>query len=367
MGERGTSSASDASSRAFIGGRSTGCAGRFEPVSAGDFLRMLLRWQRVEEPVSGAPGLHMVVEMLSGFEAPAGVWESDLLGARASSYEPAWLDSLCLSGRLVWGRVGRPTQVRGGSVRSTPIALLPREAFETWQHGSAASDPLAPGGDGGRVAAALEARGPAFFHDLQRATGLLGAQLEQALAELVRQGRVTSDSFVGVRALLHHAKDPHRRRRGRRLGEASIEAAGRWSLLPDTSRSGEASDAHVEAVARGLLRRWGVVMRRLVDREGPLPPWRDLLTVYRRLEARGEIRGGRFVAGLTGEQYALPEAVEMLRAVRRGGGGERSAELVVLSACDPLNLLGILTPDSARPVARVEPHRAPGRVARGGA
>ena len=323
-----------------------------EPVSTGDFMRMLLRWQRLEEPVSGPQGLQMALEMLSGFEAPAGVWESDLLAVRASSYDPAWLDTLCLSGRLVWARLGCAAGARGGSVRTTPIAIVSRDGFDVWQR-KAVEEDLTPEGDGARVVRALETRGPAFFGDLQRTTGLLRSQVEDALGDLVRRGRVTSDSFVGMRALLESAKSGasrgrgHGRARARRLGDFSVEAAGRWSLLPLPGEPGarESADAHVEAIARALLKRWGVVMRRLVDREGPLPPWRDLLVVYRRLEARGEVRGGRFVAGPTGEQYALPEAVEMLRAIRRGARDRAEDErVVVISACDPLNLVGLLTP-----------------------
>jgi len=238
-------------------------------------------------------------------------------------------------------------------VRKTQVEIFSREVFVTWRRDAAARDDEgadAPDSDADRVVQALVARGPAFFGDLQRSSGLLRSQVEEALADLVRQGRVTSDSFVGMRALLTSAKDAagrgsaRRSTRGRRVGDFSLEAAGRWSLLAREERNVEQADARVEAIARALLKRWGVVMRRIVDREGPLPPWRDLLVVYRRLEARGEIRGGRFVAGLTGEQYALPEAVEMLRAMRRSGPGEGRDRIVVVSACDPLNLVGLLTP-----------------------
>ncbi len=329
-----------------------------EPVAAGDFLRMLSRWQRVEEPVSGPQGLQMALEMLSGFEAPAGVWEGDLLAARASSYDPAWLDTLCLSGRLLWGRLeAQELRARGGSVRTTPITIVSRAGFEMWRREAEPGDGEgpAPGGNSERVVTALRVAGPAFYGDLQRTTGLLRAELEQALADLVRRGCVTSDSFVGMRALLQPARDttgrggPRGRARGRRLGDFGIEAAGRWSLLPREARAPEHAETRTEAIARALLRRWGVVMRRLVDREGALPPWRDLLVVYRRLEARGEIRGGRFVAGMTGEQYALPEAVEMLRAARRGAQAHEKAPIVVISACDPLNLVGLITPGDRVP------------------
>jgi ATP-dependent Lhr-like helicase len=308
-----------------------------EPVTTGDFMRMLLRWQRIEEPVSGVTGLQMVLEMLSGFEAPAGVWESDLLAARASGYDPGWLDMLCLSGRLVWGRLEATPRARGAGVRSTPIAIASRDAFAKWQ---CPNEEALAIGEADRLLTVLAARGPAFFGDLLRTTGLLRGQLESALGDLVRQGRVTADSFAGLRALLRTAKSAQRtlRSRGQNM---SLEAAGRWSLLPSEASAPDGEGDRVEVIARALLKRWGVVMRRIIDREGTLPPWRDLLVVYRRLEARGEIRGGRFVAGLLGEQYALPEAVEMLRAIRRGPSDE---SIVVVSACDPLNLVGLLTP-----------------------
>jgi ATP-dependent Lhr-like helicase len=181
----------------------------------------------------------------------------------------------------------------------------------------------------------LRRSGASFFDDIVRETGLLPTQTQEALGELVSLGLVTADGFTGLRALL--APDAKRQRRGRRAVAAySMEAAGRWTVLP------EAPEEHdVESVAWALLRRWGVVFRRVLDREGDLPPWYSLLRVYRRLEARGLIRGGRFVAGFAGEQYALPEAVTALRKARRQ---TRTGELVSISAADPLNLVGILTP-----------------------
>jgi ATP-dependent Lhr-like helicase len=329
-----------------------------EPVSAGDFLRMLQRWQRVAEPIAGAEGLEMVLGILQGFEAPAGAWESEILLVRASSYDPSWLDMLGLSGRVVWGRLGAQ-EARGGSVRTSPMAIVSRDGWDVWHRTpDGPADGTEPG-EGGRVLSFLEQRGPGFFGEILRGTGLVRSQLEQALGELARRGRVTSDSFAGLRALLLGSKDATRgRARGRRLGDYSLEAAGRWSLLRSRTPGPAYDEARVEAIARALLKRWGVVMRRIIDREGALPPWRDLLVVYRRLEARGEIRGGRFVAGLTGEQYALPEAVELLRSTRRIPAGD---EIVVVSAADPLNLVGILTPGT-----RVASHAGSRIALRGG-
>ncbi|MGH9640219.1 MAG: Lhr family helicase, partial [Bryobacteraceae bacterium] len=205
---------------------------------------------------------------------------------------------------------------------------------------------LSPGANA--VCAALKSRGALFFTDLVHATGLLRTQLETALAELAACGLVTADSFAGLRALITPLakRAPltrsfrYRLRRGQAAG---VDEAGRWSLLEtniEADSYGSKADALVH-VATVLLRRYGVVFRKVLEREGGLPPWRELLYVYRRLEARGEVRGGRFVDGFAGEQFALPEAVAALREVRRR---EKTGELVSISAADPLNLVGIITP-----------------------
>jgi ATP-dependent Lhr-like helicase len=190
------------------------------------------------------------------------------------------------------------------------------------------------------VLARLEERGASFHTDLLDGTGLLRAQLEEALGELVAWGLVTADGFTGIRALLV----PQDRRPGgrRRSPSYSLEEAGRWTLLRRPLAAGDSLPPEdLEAIARTLLRRYGVVFRRLAERESALPPWRQLLRVYHRMEARGEIRGGRFVAGFSGEQFALPEAVGTLRESRREGGG---TDLLSLSASDPLNLIGLIVP-----------------------
>jgi ATP-dependent Lhr-like helicase len=195
----------------------------------------------------------------------------------------------------------------------------------------------------------LEARGASFFDDIVHGTRLLRTEVEQALAELVSSGLVTSDSFAGLRALLVPAAVRSRTQRRGRAGQIlGMESAGRWSVLSPSREppTGGAESEDVELVARALLRRYGVVFRKIIERETALPPWRDLLRTYRRLEARGDLRGGRFVAGFSGEQYALPEAVESLRSVRRS---ERKGVLVSLSAGDPLNLVGIVTPGERIP------------------
>ncbi len=295
-----------------------------EPVTAADFTRFLLHWQHVAvgEQLKGAEGLAAIVEQLEGFELAAAAWEHDVLPARVSDYGAEQIDRLCLSGRVAWGRL---TPGDGKSpLRSSPIALMLR------QHVLAAGESEAPvSAEARSVREALKNRGALFFNELVAATGLLPTLVERGLAELVSAGLVTADSFSGLRALLA----PQHKRNG------LVQGAGRWALSPLHNFSDG------EAIARGLLKRYGVVFRALLQRES-LPPWRDLVKLYRRLEARGEIRGGRFVAGFGGEQFAAADAVGRLRAVRKLEKGE---ELVALSGADPLNLVGILTPDGRVP------------------
>ena len=320
-----------------------------EPVSAADFMRFLCRWQRAapEARAEGPEGLAAVLELLDGYEVPAGAWESDVLPARLGEYDPLWLDGLCLSGEIAWGRLspaGPSNGHKSGPIRTTPIALFRRERGAVWQALTAQPDPAAlPLSHSGRaVLDVLDDRGASFFGDLVNATGLLRTEVEKGLGELVAWGLVTSDSFAGLRALLvpSDRRRPIRgfRRRGR-IAPFGVETAGRWSRVRPGSPLPE--DQIAVAIAWQLLRRYGVVFRRLVARETLLAPWRDILRVYRRLEARGEIRGGRFVGGFSGEQYALAEAVGLLRAVRRENA---KGELVTVSGADPLNLVGIITP-----------------------
>jgi len=322
-----------------------------EPVSAADFMRFLLRWQRVtpDTRAEGPEGLAAVLDLLDGYEVPAGSWESDVLPARLGEYDPLWLDGLCLSGEIAWGRVSPVANGNGhksGPIRTTPIALFRRERGAVWRSLTMQHDPTAlPLTHAGRALLdVLDQRGASFFGDLVNATGLLRTEVEKGLGELVAWGLVTSDSFAGLRALLVPS-DRRRplgvvglRRRGK-IAPFGVETAGRWSLVRPSNPIPD--EAVAEAVAWQLLRCYGVVFRRLVARETLLTPWRDVLRVYRRLEARGEIRGGRFVGGFSGEQYALPEAVGSLRSVRRQ---EPSGELVAVSGADPLNLVGIITP-----------------------
>ena len=328
-----------------------------EPVEPREMLRFLLDWQRAAPSarMEGPDAVAAVLTQLEGFEAPAGAWETEILPTRINEYDPAWLDEQCLAGRFVWTRLARRRTESGpvaGPVRGTPIALLSRRHLRAWAALAGPVDAGAPSSKARRVLEHLDTHGASFFDEIVESTGLLASQAEEGLAELVGLGLVNSDSFGGLRALLV----PSDRRRSatglrrRRRALFGMDSAGRWALVrreQSATANGRTDGETVELVARGLLRRWGVVFWRLIAREADwLPPWRELLFCYRRLEARGEIRGGRFVAGLTGEQFAAPEAVGLLREVRRR---PREAEWVSLSAADPLNLLGILTPGARVP------------------
>ncbi len=324
-----------------------------EPVPVSDFLRFLTAWQRLAPGyrARGPEGLRAVLEQLDGFHCPAGAWESEVLPARVEDYEPAWLDQLCLSGQVGWGRLAEtggdesPGRSSRGAVRQSPVALFLRDHLGVHAHGRAEKS---AGPEATRLLAALDRRGASFASELGKASGLLPAQLDAALGELVALGAITSDAFTGLRGLL----TPERGTRGRHARlrpprQASLAYAGRWSRLRPEPLEPEADPAAVlEAKARVLLRRYGVLCRAVLLRERDAPPWRDLARTLRRLEARGELRGGHFVAGLGGEHFALPEAVGLLRSLRREPG---PGALVTLSAADPLNLTGILGPGARVP------------------
>ncbi len=320
-----------------------------EPVAPRDFMRFLFEWQRVAPgaQVSGPDALVAILTQLEGYEAAASAWESELLPLRVAGYEISWLDDLCLAGRVVWSRLQErktaPGERASGPVRATPIVLLQRRNLPVWTTlDGAASESPTLSSRAQAVADYLKEHGASFFDEMVAGVRLLETELEDALAELVAAGMINSDSFAGLRALLVPAakRQSYQRRRGRRSALLGIADAGRWSLL----RRRPASDAKslnpetLEHVARTLLKRYGVMCWRLLAREADwLPPWRDLLRVYQRLEARGEIRGGRFIAGLSGEQFALPEAVSLLRSTRQKPASDA---LVVVSGADPLNLVG---------------------------
>ncbi len=304
------------------------------PVAVSDYLRFLVHWQHVAPSAqrTGVAGVAEVVTQLAGLELPVAAWEREVLPARVRRYDGRWLDQLCLSGELVWGRLCPREGATSGPARSTPIALVPRTALPHLQHPREVPPTLS---DGARaVHELLVVRGASFFADL--ALGHDPDAIEAALWELVALGLLSGDGWSGLRALAAPgptgSRAPARREQLRR-------GTGRWALLP--SELAAPPDA-LEARARALLGRWGVLFRDLLGRESDPPAWRDLLAVLRRLELRGEVRGGRFVDGPTGEQFALPGALEALRALRRGGAPPLAE--ILISATDPLNLVGILVP-----------------------
>ncbi len=349
-----------------------------EPVSAQDFMRFLLRWQHVAPTTQreGRRGVRAVVEQLQGFEIAAGAWEEAILPMRVAGYRPEWLDALCLSGEVAWGRVslrsaasedaegvaagGAPAGGRGGMApsRATPLCLALREDLP-WLLAAARGEagPQRPGpGAALDLLACLEQRGALFHGELLAATRRLPLEVEEGLWDLVARGLVTADGFDSLRALLGARERWSRRRSARARGRlragprGRAGAEGRFALLPPAPQDA-LRDELAEAVAEQLLARWGVVFRDLLARETLAVPWRDCLWALRRMEARGTLRGGRFVAGFTGEQYALPGAVEALRRTRRL---ERRGEEVRLSAVDPLNLAGILLPGPRVPALRTQ-------------
>jgi ATP-dependent Lhr-like helicase len=311
-----------------------------EPVNAADFMRFLGRWQHLAPgtQLHGADGLFQVLRQLQGYEISAAAWESNVLPRRIANYDPELLDRLCLSGEVMWGRLSpHPAlETEGGRrvrpTRVAPLALFLRDDAKRLLSPASNQVPLLshPARD---VLTALESHGASFFNELVRATGRLASEVEDGLWELVAAGLVTGDGFENVRALI----DPKRRRgEGRGRSARPRHAAGRWALL---NRSEVATET--EFFAGQLLDRWGVVFRDMLSRETLAPPWRDLLQVYRRMEARGEIRGGRFVGGFVGEQFARPEALDLLRHLRRSA---KTGERLEIAPADPLNLSGIVLP-----------------------
>ena len=371
-----------------------------EPLAFDDYLRFLFAWQMVvpisgqragaaAEAAEGPEALLAVVHQLAGYEAPAAAWEEWILPARVPGYDPAWLDLLCASGAVAWARLRPPGGSRpgssGGPVANSPIALLTREEMALWRSPVPAAEgatdmPLSAAG--AAVCACLRRDGALFRDELQRAAGLLPAQVDTALGELAAAGIVTCDSFAGLRALTRPAargaaerRAAERRAARVRAGSAAfgargyrqfaaaservsgtgggrrLERSGRWSLLPRLAQHREERpSADLEIIAMRLLERYGVVFRRILEHESLAPSWRELVTVYRRLEARGQIRGGYFVSGVGGEQFALAEAIARMRAVRRSAP---SGEQRVLAAVDPAGAVGL----------RVHPTRERQRIA----
>ncbi|MDB5102870.1 MAG: box helicase domain protein [Fibrobacteres bacterium] len=380
-----------------------------EPVSAADYMRFLFSWQGLDGDAkpgtidhgkaAGPEGVEAVLARLEGFEAPGAAWENEILPARLARYEPGWLDLQSLSGGFIWGRVRPGIQPQGvegrkpGPVKATPIAFLGRQNLDHWlsvhaayaqgQSGSEGWEAPEPEGAAAvRMLQHLRQRGASFWRDILWETGLTATEAREAIAELVTLGWLTSDGFRGLRALIHGGNGSGKD------AASGLERSGRWSLLRQTQprgnglpgnlpqagnppqisanapfadsaatvmpggpthRGNRRENPGLEAIARVLLQRYGVVFRKLADRENLVPPWRDLVRAFRTLEARGEIRGGRFVEGVYGEQFALPEAVAQLRLLRKK---DKNGALLSLSAADPANLQGVITPGPRVPATR---------------
>jgi ATP-dependent Lhr-like helicase len=338
-----------------------------EPVTAQDFMRFLLQWQHVAPGTQreGRAGVLAVVDQLQGLEIPIGAWEEAVLPARVENYQAQWLDDLCLSGELAWGRLSlRGAQQGSGSdrgastpSRATPVTFTLREdlpwLLRAVRREAVPAEP--PHGAAHDLLAVLAERGALFHSELRAATGRLPVEVEEGLWDLVARGLVTADGFQAVRSLWSARDVWRRRRRDARTRLGSRRSAGwrdggdgRWALLRPDADDEDADDL-AEHVAAQLLARWGVVFWDLSTRETMSVPWREVRWALRRLEARGLVRGGRFVTGFTGEQYALPEAVDELRRIRRT---RHTDEIVRLSAADPLNLVGIVLPGDRVPAVR---------------
>jgi ATP-dependent Lhr-like helicase len=306
-------------------------------VAPADFMRFLFDWQHVADGsrLTGIDGLRAVLTVLDGFELQASAWERSILPARMERYDPSLLDALCLTGEVGWGRLspGRLTT----PVPASPIAIFLREHADDWRALRALSDSAVDGDESAphdedidpqarEILDRLRRGGASFFRDLRQGSRLSEQDLRSAIGRLVGGGHITSDGFAGLRAIV-------------RAKSSAMAAAGRWSVVERQDDTADRNDTALETYAWSLLKRYGVVFRRLLTRESSPPPWRLLTRIYRQLEARGEIRGGRFVAGMSGEQFALPGAVERLREIRRTPPDGR---VVVISAADPLNLAGVL-------------------------
>ena len=327
---------------------------QIEPATPAQFMRWLPRWQHVAPgtQLSGERGLLELLRQLQGFEIPANAWERQILRQRLQEYDAAHLDHLCLTGAIAWGRLSpHPAALEataGGTRRVVPTSVAPLTFFlrdeSDWMSSARYRQPndiercLSP--IASEVFAFLQSRGASFFTDIVRGTGKLKAEIETGLWELVAAGLVTADGFDNLRSLIA----PRQQRTNRARSKRPRHGAGRWTVLHSEPINDHA--AALEATCRMLLNRYGVVFRELLARESVLPKWRELLLTFRRLEDRGEVRGGRFISGFIGEQFALPEAVESLRAIRNA---PPSGETITVSAADPLNLAGIIVPGERVP------------------
>ena len=331
------------------------------PVSAADFMRYLFEWHSVtpDSLLEGPQAVEHVLDQLEGFEAPAASWEGDIFPSRIKDYDYLWLDIHCLSGNFIWGRFSSSSSKT--PIKNTPLSFIRRTNKSLWRLIRKPSEAFKLDQQNQRVWDYLNSHGASFFSQIATDLKMLKVEVERCIAALVSSGVVTSDSFNGLRALLVPGKFKVTHSRKSKHNVFSIEEAGRWALIEEPGKSNlqqppepsqtplslkdqrqpEISQEQMMELAKVLLRRYGVIFRKLVDREKALPPWRDFVRVFRLMEARGQIRGGRFVTGVWGEQFALKEAVVKLRAVTKK---PKTGQLIKICAADPLNLTGIVTP-----------------------
>jgi ATP-dependent Lhr-like helicase len=300
-----------------------------EPVTPSEFLQFLACWQHVDENyrLEGPRGVSEALRQLAGFEIPAWAWESHVLPRRVRDYRREWLEEVTLSGEFAWGRLWGGA---ASSIRITPISIIPRDDLDSWLGMTEPPSNEGLCGAASDLQKPLTAQGAMFPQNLQKAAKLVPAHFDMGMADLVSHGLVTCDSFAALRQMI---TPPSRRR-------SPLRPVGRWSCFRPATSQADTNELN-ELAARQLLLRTGVVFRKTLTREKIPVTWASLIRIYRRMELRGEVRGGRFVAGFSGEQFALPEAVEMMRRLRREGP---RATVTVVSA-DPLNFQGILTPE----------------------
>jgi ATP-dependent Lhr-like helicase len=315
-----------------------------KPVSPAAFMNFLVHWHALDDAGSD---LDQALSMLQGWSAPAAIWEYALLAARCGDYSPEQLDQRFLSGQLAWFRPVAVSEPSCTIVSATPLAIVPRVDVAQWLQRMPDSEAVQDS-SGEKVRSLLQNNGAMFTSDLEQHSGLLRPQLEQALKTLVAAGAITADAFSPVRWLLR--PEAQKLRRSRKAKHHAVNLpVGRWSLPCSGISNDQATgngQQRLAVICHSLLRRYGVVFRAVIQRETLLPPWRELLHYLRRMEDRGEVRGGRFVDGFSGEQFALPEALGLLR---QPGGGDGSPEFAVISACDPLNLGGLIVPGAKTP------------------
>jgi len=333
-----------------------------QPVSLQDYMRFLFdRHQITSDPLpTGLESLEKALDRLEGISVPAAAWEADILPARVDRYDPNWLDMLCMSGSFVWGRFYQSKTTvndgkRAGVIKSAPINFISRSNMDLWQALMInQAEPLIFSANADLIKKDIESHGASFFEDIVKRTRLIKTQVENGIAELVAVGQVTSDNFTGLRALLTPSsyKLNSQRARRSRTNTYGMERAGRWSLITNETDGMPLDSSQIERLIFVYLKRWGVLFKQVLEKEFSPPPWRILVHALRKLELKGTLRGGRFIAGAVGEQFALPETVDRLRQISKE---KKQSQLIALSATDPLNLFGIILP--GKKVARVAGNR----------